>query len=100
VEDTPDINFLDLEIVEFTLDAPSGLMYELYNNARRLELTPGRTVQVPEGYFAAVDEGVGTLYLSVQVPPDFSARAPVTVAPSLSFVVREGEATKRFQTQW
>lgn len=97
VEDTPDINFLDLEIVEFTLDAPSGLMYELYNNARRLELTPGRTVQVPEGYFAAVDEGVGTLYLSVQVPPDFSARAPVTVAPSLSFVVREGEATKRFQ---
>ena len=97
VEDTPDINFLDLEIVELTLDAPSGLMYELYNNARRLELIPGRTVQVPEGYFAAVDEGVGTLYLSVQVPPDFSARAPVTVAPSLSFVVREGEATKRFQ---
>ena len=97
VEDTPDINFLDLEIIELTLDAPNGLVYELYNNASRLELTPGRTLRVPEGYFAAVDEGVGTLYISVRVPPEFSARAPVTVAPSLSFVVREGDFTKRFQ---
>ncbi|RLE30977.1 hypothetical protein DRJ54_01510 [Candidatus Acetothermia bacterium] len=97
VEDTPDVNFLDLEIVEITLTAPTGLTYELYNNASRLELVPGRTVRLPEGYFAAVDEGVGTLSLSVQVPPGFTSREPVTVAPSLSFVVREGEATKSFQ---
>lgn len=39
------------------MDAPSGLVYGLYDAACRLNL-PGRIVQAPEGFFAAVDAGI------------------------------------------
>lgn len=96
VSDTPDINFLGLEIVEATLNAPAGLVYELYNNATRIELPPGQTVRIPDGYFAALDEATGTLQIRVQVLPNFTSPEPVSLAPSLDFVVREGPMTKSF----
>lgn len=95
VEDTADVNFLGLEIVEIRLEAPSGLEYDLYNNATRLSLPPGRALAIEDGYFAALDEATGPLTISVRVPEGFRG-GPLEVAPRVQIVVREGNFTKSF----
>ncbi len=97
VQDTADVNPWGLDVVKVRLDGPADLLWILDNGVTKLEIPAGRDFTLPEPLFAALDEGTGKLTVWVEVPVKFSAKDPVTVAPTLTLSLKEAGHTQSFK---
>ncbi|MBC7317987.1 hypothetical protein H5T57_01860, partial [Candidatus Bipolaricaulota bacterium] len=79
------------------LDGPADLLWILDNGITKLEIPAGRDFTLPEPLFAALDEGTGKLMVWVEVPANFSAKDPVTVAPTITLWLKEAGHIQSFK---
>lgn len=96
VWDTPDVNTHQIYVVAVRVDGPRELVWtvDINNGVTRVEVPAGVTFTLPEPAFVAYDTldeiRPGPVRVLVTVPPTFLPQEPVTVAPTLTIVVREG----------
>lgn len=96
VWDTPDVNTHPLYVVAVRVDGPRELVWtvDINNGVTRVEVPAGVEFTLPEPAFVAYDTfdevRPGPVRLFVTVPPTFLPKEPLTVAPTLTIVVREG----------
>lgn len=97
VQDTADVNPWGLDVVKVCLDGPADLLWILDNGIIKLEIPAGRDFTLPEPLFAALDEGTGKLTVWVEIPTKFSAKDPVSVAPTLTLHLKEAGHVQSFK---
>lgn len=97
VWDTPDVNTHQMYVVAVRVDGPREVVWtvDINNGVTRFEVPAGVTFTLPEPAFVAYDTfdeiRPGPVKVFVTVPPTFLPKDPLTVAPSLTIVVREGK---------